>query len=47
VLLSLRTVLVNRVRNYFRSRLGHPLRATPDTLPGKVRQALEVEQDRR
>jgi transposase len=39
-LVRMRTVLVNRVRSYVRGRLGHPLRATPDTLPGKVRQAL-------
>lgn len=39
-LVRMRTLLVNRVRSYVRSRIGHPLRATPETLPGKVRQAL-------
>ena len=39
-LVRMRTKLVNRVRSYVRSRIGHPLRATPDTLPGKVRRAL-------
>ena len=39
-LVRMRTLLVNRVRSYLRSRIGHALRATPDTLPGKVRQAL-------
>jgi transposase len=42
-LVRVRTVLVNRVRSYVRTRLGHPLRATPDTLPAKVRQALEAD----
>jgi transposase len=31
---------VNRVRSYVRSRIRTPLRATPDSLPGKVRRAL-------
>ena len=44
-LVRMRSVLVNRVRSYVRTRLGHPLRATPDTLPAKVRQALEVDVD--
>lgn len=39
-LVRMRTLLVNRVRGYVRSRIGRPVRATPDTLPGKVRQAL-------
>jgi transposase len=39
-LVRMRTALINRVRSYVRSRLGHTLRATPDTLPAKVRQAL-------
>jgi transposase len=39
-LVRMRTVLVNRVRAYVRSRIGQALRATPDTLPAKVRQAL-------
>jgi transposase len=39
-LVRMRTQLVNRVRSYVRSRIGHPLRATPDTLPAKVRRAL-------
>jgi transposase len=42
-LVRMRTLLVNRVRSYVRSRIGHPVRATPDTLPGKVRQALLVD----
>ena len=42
-LVRMRTVLVNRVRAYVRTRLGHPLRATPDTLPEKVRKALEAD----
>jgi transposase len=42
-LVRMRTLLVNRVRSYVRTRIGHPLRATPDTLPGKVRQALLVD----
>ena len=42
-LVRMRTVLVNRVRSYVRSRIGQPLRATPETLPGKVRQALLVD----
>lgn len=39
-LVRMRTQLVNRVRSYVRSRIGRPLRATPDTLPGNVRRAL-------
>src|SRR4051812_16103542 len=39
-LVRMRTVLVNRVRSYLRSRIGERLRATPDTLPAKVRRAL-------
>ena len=34
------TLLVNRVRSYLRSRIGPRVRATPDTLPAKVRRAL-------
>jgi transposase len=36
----MRTQLVNRVRSYLRSRIGQRLRATPETLPAKARQAL-------
>lgn len=39
-LVRMRTVLVNRVRSYLRSRMGQRVRATPDTLPAKVRLAL-------
>jgi transposase len=39
-LVRMRTQLVNRVRSYLRSRMGHHLRATPETLPGKVRRTL-------
>jgi transposase len=39
-LVRMRTLLVNRVRSYLRSRIGSRVRATPDTLPTKVRQAL-------
>jgi transposase len=39
-LVRMRTALINRGRSDVRSRLGHTLRATPDTLPAKVRQAL-------
>jgi transposase len=39
-LIRMRTQLVNRVRSYLRSRIGHRLRATPETLPAKARQAL-------
>ena len=39
-LIKTRTQLVSRVRSYVRSRLGAPLRATPESLPGKVRRAL-------
>jgi transposase len=42
-LVRMSTVLVNRVRSYVRSRIGHPLRATPKTLPGKVRKALLID----
>jgi transposase len=38
-LVKARTQLVSRVRSYVRSRIG-PLRATPDSLPNKVRQIL-------
>jgi transposase len=43
-LVKARTQLVSRVRSYVRSRIG-PIRATPDSLPKRVRQALlkEVE----
>ena len=39
-LIKTRTQLVNRVRSYVRSRLGQPLRATPESLPKHVRRAL-------
>jgi transposase len=39
-LVRMRTQLVNRVRSYLRSRIGHHLRATPETLPSKVRRVL-------
>src|SRR5450759_635100 len=39
-LVRMRTLLVNRVRSYLRSRIGPRVRATPDTLPAKVRRAL-------
>jgi transposase len=39
-LVRMRTLLVNRVRSYLRSRIGARVRATPDTLPAKVRRAL-------
>ena len=39
-LVRMRTLLVNRVRSYLRSRVGPRVRATPDTLPAKVRRAL-------
>jgi transposase len=39
-LIRMRTQLVNRVRSYLRSRIGQRLRATPETLPVKVRRAL-------
>ena len=39
-LVRMRTLLVNRVRIYLRSRVGPRVRATPDTLPAKVRRAL-------
>jgi transposase len=38
-LIKARTQLVSRVRSYVRSRIG-PLRATPDSLPKKVRRTL-------
>src|SRR5215831_17809762 len=38
-LVKARTQLVSRVRSYVRSRVG-PLRATPDSLPKKVRRTL-------
>lgn len=39
-LIRMRTQLVNRVRGYVRSRIGQRLRATPETLPARVRRAL-------
>lgn len=39
-LIRMRTQLVNRARSYLRSRIGQRLRATPETLPAKARQAL-------
>jgi transposase len=39
-LVRMRTLLVNRVRSYLRSRIGSRVRATPDTLPTRVRRAL-------
>ena len=39
-LIKTRTQLVSRVRSHVRSRLGTPLRATPESLPGKVRRTL-------
>ena len=39
-LVRMRTLLVNRVRSYVRSRIGRRVRATPETLPAKVRRAL-------
>lgn len=39
-LIKTRTQLVSRVRSYVRSRRGAPLKATPESLPGKVRSAL-------
>jgi transposase len=44
-LIKTRTQLVNRVRSYVRSRLGQPLRATPESLPKNVRRALLLEAD--
>jgi transposase len=44
-LVRMRTALVNRVRSYVRSRLRRPVRATPETLPGKVRGALLADAD--
>jgi transposase len=39
-LIKTRTQLIGRVRGYVRARLGRVLRATPETLPKRVRQAL-------
>jgi transposase len=39
-LVKTRTQLIGRVRSYVRARFGRPLRATPESLPGKVRRAL-------
>jgi transposase len=39
-LVKTRTQLISRVRSYVRARLGRPLRATPESLPKKVRKAL-------
>lgn len=39
-LIKTRTQLVSRVRGYVRARLGRVVRATPETLPKRVRQAL-------
>jgi transposase len=39
-LIKARTQLVSRVRSYVRSRLGQPMRATPESLPKKVRRTL-------
>jgi transposase len=39
-LVKTRTQLISRVRSYIRARLGRPLRATPESLPKKVRKAL-------
>lgn len=39
-LIETRTQLVSRVRRYVRARLGRVVRATPETLPKRVRQAL-------
>jgi transposase len=44
-LIKTRTQLVNRVRSYVRSRLGRPLRATPESLPKHVRRALLLDAD--
>jgi transposase len=43
-LIKARTQLVSRVRSYVRSRVG-PLRATPDSLPKKVRRTLLADPD--
>ena len=39
-LIKTRTQLIGRVRGYARARLGRVLRATPESLPKRVRQAL-------
>jgi transposase len=39
-LIKTRTQLIGRVRGYVRGRLGRVLRATPESLPKRVRQAL-------
>jgi transposase len=39
-LVKTRTQLIGRVRSYVRGRLGRPLRATPESLPKKVRRVL-------
>lgn len=39
-LIKTRTQLIGRVRGYVRARLGRVLRATPESLPQRVRQAL-------
>lgn len=39
-LIKTRTQLIGRVRGYVRARLGRVLRATPESLPKRVRQAL-------
>jgi transposase len=44
-LIKTRTQLVNRVRSDVRSRLGQPLRSTPESLPKHVRRALLLEAD--
>jgi transposase len=44
-LVKTRTSLVSRVRSYVRSRLGKPLRATPESLPRKVTRALLEDAD--
>jgi transposase len=44
-LIKTRTQLVNRLRSYVRSRLGQPLRATPESLPKHVRRALLLDAD--
>jgi transposase len=39
-LIKTRTQLIGRVRGYVRARLGRVLRATPESLPKRVREAL-------
>ena len=39
-LVKARTQLVSRIRSYLRSRIGQPMRATPNSLLPKVRRAL-------